>query len=148
MTAPTAGDLMRTMAEQLTAAVIDDRTSLADLQAGPLGEVASTTQVEQLADDREGLERLIQSLERAAGVADALAISGLTRFDYVNWHGDPHHYVVNFSAGQAPGPTLHEGRLCLVGQLVSRDGDPRPEMGATRRRPFVAELMENVEAVA
>jgi hypothetical protein len=68
-------------------------------------------------------------------------------FDYTNWCGDRYRYVVDFKAGHAPGPTRYEGDPALAGQLITRDGDTRPDM-LTRRRTFVIDRMENVEVIS
>lgn len=65
-------------------------------------------------------------------------------FKYVNWKGELHEYVIQpeslefTDAGTVakvdPRPGM-QFRWVLHGQLITRDGDPRPEM-STRRRSF------------
>jgi hypothetical protein len=72
---------------------------------------------------------------------------GTLAFDYTNWRGVRYRYVVDFRAGVAPGPTRHEGDPALAGSLITRDGDPRHDMGS-RRRTFLIDGMENVEVIS
>jgi hypothetical protein len=69
----------------------------------------------------------------------------MLRFEYTNWHGDTHTYVIDPRSGHKPGLHVHEGEWCISGWVVSRDGDPRPEMGDNRRRTFKLAEMRNVE---
>lgn len=63
-------------------------------------------------------------------------------FDYTNHRGEPHHYVV------APECTQWtSGGWFLDGQVVTRDGDPRKDMGPTRRRSFEVDGITNLRPV-
>lgn len=82
----------------------------------------------------------------------------LLRFRYKNWKGQEYEYVI--APDRNPGtrlqylspgvpdrdydalPTWH-----LSGSIVTRDGDPRVEMGPTRRRSFILTRMQNIEEV-
>ena len=84
----------------------------------------------------------------------------LVRFTYCNWRGDVHEYVVkpeSIELGPYDGGGYHsndrEGEpsdqhWVFHGEVVTRDGDTRPDMG-TRRRTFLLgsidrlEIMEN-----
>lgn len=76
------------------------------------------------------------------------------RFEYTNWRGDDHVYViepdgkVEFYEGQGMGEDhvpIGPG-WTLSGYVVSRDDDPRPEMGNNRRRSFlIADMRAVVE---
>lgn len=64
------------------------------------------------------------------------------KFEYTNWKGHRHTYVVEPEA-VAYGPYLKGGyhetadpRWVLHGDVVTRDGDSRPDMD-TRRRTFI-----------
>lgn len=74
-------------------------------------------------------------------------------FDYVNWRGEPHHYVIDIESLEfgAYGPEGKTGpdvkpRWVMNGFVILRDGKPRdvPE-GETNRRTFLMEKMENVK---
>lgn len=76
----------------------------------------------------------------------------LLRFDYTNWRGHDHTYVIDPAAGRNPG--LHAmvdaeraDYWGISGQVITRDGDPRREMGDNRRRTFALVKMRNVEEV-
>src|SRR6188768_2909068 len=67
----------------------------------------------------------------------------LVEFEYVNWRGNQYTYVVDVEAisiaGQDPGGYSSDPadqQFILHGDVVTRDGDTRPEMG-TRRRSFM-----------
>lgn len=75
-------------------------------------------------------------------------------FDYVNWRGDDHRYVLAVesfefrSYGQAGIDPSAEPQWVLHGHIVSRDGDTRPELAdhpGNRRRTFLMSIMRNVE---
>jgi hypothetical protein len=80
------------------------------------------------------------------------------KFRYVNWRGDDHEYVIIPShRGVKSPPGFHASptsmshdtnHLMLSGDVVTRDGDPRPDMDATgRRRSFVIVNMREIEEV-
>lgn len=74
---------------------------------------------------------------------------GIWEFTYVNWRGDRHRYVVDFTAGHAPGYGADpDGDRAVSGRVITCDGDPRENMGNNRRRTFKVAEMHNVEVVA
>jgi hypothetical protein len=84
---------------------------------------------------------------------------GTLEFDYTNWQGKEHHYVVDFERGTSPGwgevPSYEDGKMGppvagLSGHLILRDGDPRPELDSEggRRRSFELSKMRNVQRVS
>lgn len=75
------------------------------------------------------------------------------RFRYVNWRGVDHEYVVQVE-GSTLGIEFRDGRpprdpntLFLHGEVITRDGDRRPEMGPTRRRSFEWDKLRAVSIV-
>lgn len=75
----------------------------------------------------------------------------ILNFDYVNWRGEDHNYVVDFAAGHNPGITQGSGdRVTLSGQVLLRDDKVRTELigtvhaTAAPRRSFDIEKMRNV----
>lgn len=74
----------------------------------------------------------------------------LLQFSYVNWHGCRHDYTVDPESvefGPYEDGPLSEWRWVLHANVVTRDGDVRPEMGPTRRRTFLIEEIENLRSV-
>jgi hypothetical protein len=69
-------------------------------------------------------------------------------FDYNNWRGEDHQYVVlpeSIEFGEYRGDVNgeREGSCWLLhADIVTRDGDTRPEMGARRRTFVLADLRE------
>lgn len=77
------------------------------------------------------------------------------KFRYVNWNGDPHEYIIKVlsvefgpydDGGGTPRPVSMYGWV-LHGDVVTRDGDPRPEMGPTRRRTFLIRKIHEMELI-
>lgn len=75
------------------------------------------------------------------------------KFTYLNWKGDEHEYViapdgvgVNIEYHDHHAQGNYESHWLISGLLVTRDGDPRHEMG-NRRRSFVLTRMKSVEEV-
>lgn len=77
----------------------------------------------------------------------------LLKFIYVNWNGEEHEYVIepesleykevswsSNKTGQYSG--FHH---VVNGMVVTRDGDPRPEMGNNRRRTFIIAKMQVIK---
>jgi hypothetical protein len=82
--------------------------------------------------------------------------STVLKFQYKNWKGVEHEYVVDFARGWKPGWAISkrdsdshpcEPHLVMSGEVIERDGDSRPEMGDNRRRTFIASEMRNIEVV-
>jgi hypothetical protein len=75
----------------------------------------------------------------------------LLRFDYVNWHGRLHTYLIepeSIEFGEDHPEELHRGKWLLHGMVVTRDGDPRTkEMGDNRRRSFIFERLRGISQV-
>lgn len=66
-------------------------------------------------------------------------------FDYVNWRGDSHTYVIDPEGFEfAAYNGANTDRWYLHGQVVTRDGDPREDMGPTRRRSFEIDGIKNL----
>lgn len=68
----------------------------------------------------------------------------LIQFDYTNWKGNDYTYVIateGVSFGQ-PDRVWY-----LNGDIVTRDGDPREDMGTTRRRSFIIAGIRNLEVL-
>jgi hypothetical protein len=74
----------------------------------------------------------------------------MLRFKYTNWKGDNHEYVIlvesiEFGAydkgGTTPRPAS-EWSWVVHGDVVTRDGDTRRNMGTRRRTFMLAELRE------
>jgi hypothetical protein len=73
-------------------------------------------------------------------------MSSRLKFRYRNWRGVEHEYVIEPESVTFGTP---DHRWYLNGEVVTRDGDPRPEMGPTRRRSFhLAELCDVEELTA
>lgn len=75
-------------------------------------------------------------------------------FDYVNWRNEHHRYVVEVEdlefveIGEhghkfADADTTVRWQWALNTRVITRDGDPRPEMGPTRRRTFLFDKIIN-----
>lgn len=84
-------------------------------------------------------ERGHRVLERKLETGDLLS------FDFVNWHGRNHRYLIApekielaFTPENEDEPTW-----VLHGEVITRDGDPRPEMG-NRRRTFRMNGLRNI----
>jgi hypothetical protein len=80
------------------------------------------------------------------------------RFDYTNWRGDHHNYVimpdtVNAAVSGAltyrrPNADDTDEAWMLHGMIITRDGDKREELvGANRRRSFKLCDIRNLEEV-
>lgn len=73
------------------------------------------------------------------------------RFDYVNWHGRLHTYVVepeSITIDYKHAQDDHRGKWLLNAMVVTRDGDPRAEaMGDNRRRSFIFERLRSLSQV-
>lgn len=74
------------------------------------------------------------------------------KFEYTNWRGDWHIYVVEpesieFGPYDASGKHSREDDVqwVLHGELITRDGDTRPDMGV-RRRTFILSEIKPVTA--
>lgn len=74
-------------------------------------------------------------------------------FDYVNWKGVLHHYVVTVESfefgpydrgGGTPRPR-DQWQWVMHGEVITRDDDSRPDMGPTRRRTFILSEIKNIE---
>lgn len=79
----------------------------------------------------------------------------VVRFQYLNWRGIDHEYLIVVegfeivrkhphypdAASEAP------PRVVMHGHVVMRDGDPRRNMGHTRRRTFVVTGLRNLEVI-
>lgn len=66
------------------------------------------------------------------------------KFKYTNWRGDDHEYVI---APEGVSYGTPDQRWYLNGELILRDGDPREDMGPTRRRSFVIEDIRDPEKI-
>jgi hypothetical protein len=62
------------------------------------------------------------------------------KFRYVNWRGDEHVYIIEPEEKLS----VTRGKLMLSGQVVTRDGDERKDMG-NRRRSFELTGLRDVE---
>lgn len=74
------------------------------------------------------------------------------KFDYVNWRGERHEYIIVPQGEPITEQYTRQGQgdtktLYLHGQLITRDGDPRIELGPSRRRSFEISRLENLEVV-
>lgn len=67
----------------------------------------------------------------------------LLEFTYQNWRGDVHTYVIEPESISFGNPDPH---WYLNGMLVTRSGDPRPEL-ADRRRSFILAKMIRIAEV-
>lgn len=98
--------------------------------------------------------------KRASAIRPKPTISGtpikrgqLVQFDYVNWKTNDYHYVIEIESvefgpyGRADPRDTDRSvwHWLLHGTVVTRDGDPRPEMGPTRRRSFIIERIRDLE---
>ncbi len=82
------------------------------------------------------------------------AIPGQTvQFRYTNWRGDEYEYVVEVESfqfgrfqksgiGREPDPRV----WVLHGQVITRDGNERPEMNP-RRRTFLLDDVKDLEVI-
>lgn len=76
-------------------------------------------------------------------------------FDYVNWRGDDHRYVITVESFEfRPYLDSHQPdpagtpQWVVHGHVITRDGDTRPELAGhpgNRRRTFLMSIMRNVE---
>lgn len=80
-------------------------------------------------------------------------MSAPIRFTYTNWNDEEHEYVI-FPESLELGPFTKEGRepfakptWVIHGQVYTRDGDARPEMGSARRRTFLLDGMREIVGV-
>lgn len=109
--------------------------------------------VRQLLEARDLIGRIAGEVEHSQRTLGGRA--PLLRFRYRNWRGFDHLYVIDpdrIECGPYDASGKHDERVgdelawVLHGWVVTRDGDPRPEMGPTRRRTFllgqVRELVE------
>jgi hypothetical protein len=69
------------------------------------------------------------------------------KFRYTNWRGDDHVYVVEPTGAGTGIDDYNRDRPVIHAEVVTRDGDPRPEMGDNRRRTFVIAEMRDIEEV-
>lgn len=71
-------------------------------------------------------------------------------FDYVNWRGDEHRYQVvveSIELGPYDESGMHRAadtNWVMHGSVLTRDQDPRPDMGPTRRRTFLLNNVANL----
>lgn len=73
------------------------------------------------------------------------------RFKYINWRGDDHEYVIEPIDGSLVFLPPNDDRppaWAISGDLVTRDGNTRPELGDSRRRTFVLRAMRDIEEIA
>jgi hypothetical protein len=73
------------------------------------------------------------------------------KFKYTNWRDERHEYVVqvesiHFDPGSGGWYGPGSGGWYLNGETITRDGDPREDMGV-RRRSFYLNDLEAVEKV-
>lgn len=79
----------------------------------------------------------------------------LLKFIYVNWSGEEHEYVIEPESLEYkdihyihPKTGEYHGEHHVIhGMVVTRDGDPRPEMGDNRRRSFIVAKMQVIREV-
>lgn len=69
------------------------------------------------------------------------------KFEYTNWRDECHEYVIEVDPRPDKRLTHRDGKWWLNGDVVTRDGDGRSEMGPTRRRSFELTKMRNIEGV-
>lgn len=70
------------------------------------------------------------------------------KFRYVNWRGDDHEYVIEKPELHPTHKARGDGTYWMIsGQVVTRDGADRPEMGDSRRRTFELVKMREIEEV-
>ncbi len=94
-------------------------------------------------------------VEVFVAVVAGIELGVLLSFTYTNWRGQEHRYVIEPEGKIEFGPYdqggMHPGQepsaWVMHGKVVTRDGDPRPEMG-TRRRTFLMAEMRDIEGVA
>ena len=72
-------------------------------------------------------------------------------FQYLNYHGRNHVYLIevegmDFKLGVRTESAI-EDAWYINGNVVTRDGDTRPEMGPTRRRSFRLDRMHSIREV-
>lgn len=77
----------------------------------------------------------------------------LLEFDYNNWRGDDHSYVIKVESiefgpydkgGGTPRPR-DQWSWVVHGDVITRDGEERSDMGPTRRRTFLLSDIKNVK---
>lgn len=79
-------------------------------------------------------------------------VGPLLKFRYTNWKGEEHEYVIEpegISYSDYP-PGEEPKRWQLHGMVVTRDGDPRPQLShhpGERRRSFLLVGLRDVEEV-
>lgn len=67
------------------------------------------------------------------------------RFRYTNWRGAAHTYaIVPEGTSYEKLATTGDSRWMLHGHVITRDGDPRQEMGSNRRRSFAIAGMTEI----
>jgi len=71
----------------------------------------------------------------------------LLAFDYTNWRGDDHYYIVQPQSIGLGKAEEDKGELVLNAFLVTRDGDLRLELGNIRRRSFIVNKIRNLKEV-
>jgi hypothetical protein len=82
-----------------------------------------------------------------------ISIDGDILFRYVNWRGEDHLYLVTpesvaygvYDGNGQPTGHIRCYRWVLHANVRQRDGDPRLEMGPTRRRTFLLEKIKIVD---
>jgi hypothetical protein len=75
------------------------------------------------------------------------------KFRYTNWRGVEHIYVIQPESIEF-GPYDNDGRKegglkhwVLHGNVVTRDGDPRPEMNPRRRTFLLVDIFDMEEVI-
>lgn len=73
------------------------------------------------------------------------------KFKYTNWKGDDHEYVIQVESveyGHYDGSGINADvrNWVLHGDVITRDGDSRDDMG-TRRRTFLIEKIRDPEEI-
>lgn len=83
-------------------------------------------------------------------VAFSTDLRAPVEFEYDNWRGNNHKYVVMIESIKfertpvgPPGSSEHQEMFALHGWVITRDGDSRPDMGPTRRRTFILQKIKN-----
>jgi len=69
------------------------------------------------------------------------------KFRYKNWRGVDHEYVVELTGAGVGVDDYNRDRPVVHAEVVTRDGDRRPEIGQNRRRTFVISEMRDMEEV-
>lgn len=79
----------------------------------------------------------------------ALKTNQILAFNYTNWQGDDHYYVVEpVSIGVGVSESADDvGKLVLHARVITRDGDIREELGNYRRRTFAVEKIRDLRGV-